>query len=216
MARRYFLSRRIEERSERGILIRENTERKRGEGKKEKERKERKAKEQNIFVRFSRKINYVDVFVPKRDSISKSIDRLREREREREWHFFADNTAKDGDIPTGRHDDKSKRIILKYPFHMDIPISCCPFFRWIYVRQTLESTDTDPPFPFQRHPSHPTILLRFLKIISRGNVRFFFDYYLYGYTTRGISFFFLIIENIYFVYKCLTHEWRERDRFINR
>lgn len=74
----------------------------------------------------------MDVFVPKRDSISKSIDRLRERETDREREndsFFADNTAKDGDIPAGRHDDKSKRIILKYPFHMDIPISCCPFFR---------------------------------------------------------------------------------------
>lgn len=66
------------------------TERKRGEGKKEKERKERKAKEQNIFVRFSRKINYVMyVFVPKRDSISKSIDRLREREREKENDSFS-------------------------------------------------------------------------------------------------------------------------------
>lgn len=65
------------------------TERKRVEGKKEKERKERKAKEQNIFVRFSRKINYVDVFVPKRDSISKFIDRLREREREKENDSFS-------------------------------------------------------------------------------------------------------------------------------
>lgn len=168
MARRYFLSRRIEERSERGILIRP---REKGEKEKRKRKKREKSKGTKYFRPFLEKNQLRGCVCPETGfhiEIYRSFKR--EREREREWHFFADNTAKDGDIPTGRHDDKSKRIILKYPFHMDIPISCCPFFRWIYVRQTLESTDTDPPFPFQRHPFHPTMLLRFLKIISRGKM----------------------------------------------
>lgn len=65
------------------------TERKRVEGKKKK--KEKREKQRNkIFSSVSREKSItVDVFVPKRDSISKSIDRLREREREKENDTFS-------------------------------------------------------------------------------------------------------------------------------
>lgn len=87
MARRYFLSRRIEERSERGILIRP---REKGEKEKKKKKEKREKQSNKIFSSVSREKSItVDVFVPKRDSISKSIDRLREREREKENDTFS-------------------------------------------------------------------------------------------------------------------------------
>lgn len=52
---------------------------------KKKEKKRKTRKKGNIFLKSRKKINFVDVFVPwKRDSISKPIDRLREKEKERE------------------------------------------------------------------------------------------------------------------------------------
>lgn len=64
------------------------TERKRVEGKKEKERKERKAKEQNIFVRFSRKINYCGCVCPE-TGFHIEIYRSFKREREKENDTFS-------------------------------------------------------------------------------------------------------------------------------
>lgn len=57
---------------------------------------------------------------------------------------------------------------------MDIPISCCPFFRWIYARQTLESIDTQIlHFLSKDIPSIPFDLATIFKnYLSRKDVRF--------------------------------------------
>lgn len=64
---------------------------------------------------------------------------------------------------------------------MDIPISCCPFFRWIYARQTLESIDTQIlHFPSRDIPSDLATI--FKNYLSRKDVRFSSIVIYEGYT----------------------------------
>lgn len=67
---------------------------------------------------------------------------------------------------------------------MDIPISCCPFFRWIYARQTLESIDTQILHFFSKDiPSIPFDLATIFKnYLSRKDVRFSSIVIYEGYT----------------------------------
>lgn len=147
-----------------GILIRSWKRREKKKGKKRKGNKGTK-----YFRSFLEKNQFTWMCLSRNGIPYQNLSIFWERER---WHFFADNTAKDGDIPAGRHDDKSRRIILKYPYSIWIFLfHAVRFFaEFMLARPSNPSTRRSSiSFPKTSLPSL-SILLRFLKIISRGKM----------------------------------------------
>lgn len=87
------------------------------------------------------------------------------------FHFFFshDNAVEDRDILAGCYEDKSQRIVLKYPFHMEYSWMVRFFLEFMFRSSRPSSRDS----PFPKHPSRADLHRYFhrpLKMISgRGS-----------------------------------------------